>query len=116
TESSLLYFNVEHVRQVVWDAVQATPDLRLAVCDLSDSPFVDVAGARMLSGLHRELAKRGIRLRIVEAHAKVRDLLRAEGLEEQVGYLGRHVSIEQVITESGDARIAIEPMIAGEST
>ena len=25
TESSLLYFNVEHVRQVVWDKLQATP-------------------------------------------------------------------------------------------
>jgi hypothetical protein len=35
----------------------------------------------------------------VEAHAKVRDLLRAEGLEERVGYLGRHMSVEQAITE-----------------
>ena len=53
----------------------------------------------MLVGLHRELAKRGILMRVVEAHAKVRDLLRAEGLEEQVGYLGRHISVDQAIAE-----------------
>ena len=76
TESSLLYFNAEHVRQVVWDKLQATPELRLVVCDLSDAPVVDVAGASMLAGLHRDLTKREVRLRVVEAHAKVRDMLR----------------------------------------
>lgn len=96
-ESSLLYFNVDHVRQVVWSRVEATSQLRLVVCDLSDAPFVDVAGARMLAALHEDLAKRSIRLRIVEAHAKVRDLLRAVGLEEQVGYFGRHMSVDQAI-------------------
>jgi anti-anti-sigma factor len=98
-ESSLLYFNADHVRQVVWDRLHATPQLQLVVCDLSDAPYVDVAGARMLAGLHRDLAKRGVPLRIVEAHAKVRDLLRAEGLEERVGYLGRHMSVDQAIAE-----------------
>jgi hypothetical protein len=39
-------------------------------------------------------------MRIVSAHGKVRDLLRALGLEEQVGYFGRHMSVEQAITES----------------
>ena len=58
TECSLLYFNVEHVRQVVWDKLQATPELRLVFCDLSDAPVVDVAGANILAGLHRELTKR----------------------------------------------------------
>ena len=100
SESSLLYFNAEHVRQVVWDKLQATPGLRLVVCDLSDAPVVDVAGASMLAGLHRDLTKREVRLRVVEAHAKVRDMLRAVGLEEQVGYLGRHTTVDQVIIES----------------
>lgn len=100
TESSLLYFNAEHVRQVVWDKLQATPELRLVVCDLSDAPVVDVAGANMLAGLHRDLTRREARLRVVEAHAKVRDMLRAVGLEEQVGYLGRHTTVDQVIVES----------------
>jgi high affinity sulfate transporter 1 len=98
-ESSLLYFNADNVRQVVWPRLQASPQLRLVICDLSDSPVVDVAGARMLAGLHGDLAKREIQLRVVGAHAKVRDLLRAEGLEERVGYLGRHMSVDQAITE-----------------
>src|SRR5207237_10434651 len=91
-ESSVLYFNSDHIRQVVWERIEAAPRLVLVVCDLSDAPLVDVAGARMLAGLCRDFAKRGIRMRVVEAHAKVRDLLRAEGLEEQIGYLGRHLS------------------------
>lgn len=97
-EASLLYFNVDHVRKVVTGKVAAAP-LRLVVCDLSNSPLVDVAGAGMLTALHKNLASRGIRLRLVQAHARVRDLLRAEGLEEQVGYLGRHTSIFQAIAE-----------------
>lgn len=98
-ESSLLYFNVEHVRAIVWKKVLESPPLQLVVCDLSDAPIVDLAGARMLNALHAELAKRGIQMRITEAHAKVRDLLRAIGLEERVGYLGRHLSVDQAIRE-----------------
>jgi hypothetical protein len=61
-----------------------------------------VAGADMLAALHQELSARGIRLRIVEARA--RDLLRAVGLEAQVGYLGRHLSVDQAISEFIDER------------
>lgn len=103
-ESSLLYFNTEHVQQAVWKRISETPDLRLVVCDLSNSPVVDVAGARLLSRLQKDLASRGIQLRLVEAHSHVRDLLRAVGLEEQVGYFGRHVSLDQAITEFEQTR------------
>jgi anti-anti-sigma factor len=102
-EASLLYFNVDHVRAHVLAKISATESLRLVVCDLSNSPYVDVAGAAMLAALHKELSARGIQLRIVEAHAKARDLLRAEGLEEQVGYFGRHMSVDQAIVEFGHA-------------
>jgi MFS superfamily sulfate permease-like transporter len=101
-ESALLYFNVDHVRRVVSEKLETTPELRLTVCDLSGSPTVDVAGARMLSNLQKELSKRNVQLRIVEAYAKVRDLLRAEGLEEQTGYLGRRISVDQAIVEFQD--------------
>jgi hypothetical protein len=40
----------------------------------------------------------------------VRDLLRAEGLEESVGYLGRHMTVDQAITElQGDGSDHREP-------
>ncbi len=98
-ESSLLYFNTEYVRQTVWAQVVRALELRVVICDLSNSPHVDVASARMLSALQRDLSKRGVVLRLAEAHAKNRDLLRAEGLEVQVGYLGRYLSVDQAVTE-----------------
>jgi SulP family sulfate permease len=99
-EASILYFNAEHVSRVVLERIQSTPELRLMICDLSDSPMVDVAGGNLLARLQRELARHQVQMRVVSAHGKVRDLLRALGLEHQVGYLGRHMSIEQAITES----------------
>jgi len=102
-ESSLLYFNAQHVRNVLRAKLSAAPSLQLVVCDLSNSPYVDVAGAELLDSLYQELAARGVRFRIVEAHARIRDLLRRVGLEEDVGYFGRHLSVDQVIGEFRDA-------------
>ena len=99
-EASLLYFNVEHVREAVWNKVRATPGpVKIVVCDLSISPIVDLAGARMLKTLHSQLEAAGIRLRLVAAHASARDMLRAEGLEERVGYFGRRVTVADAIDE-----------------
>ncbi|HCZ14601.1 MAG TPA: DNA repair protein, partial [Candidatus Accumulibacter sp.] len=99
-EASLLYFNVEYVRDAVWQRIRSTAaPLSLVVCDLSTSPAVDLAGARMLAKLHDELKAAGIGLRLVAAHAAVRDMLRAEGLEERVGYFGRRVRVADVIDE-----------------
>jgi SulP family sulfate permease len=99
-ESSLLYFNVESVRESVWRAVLAGGEpLRLLVFDLSSSPYVDLAGARMLAGLHKDLTARDVRLRLVEAHAGVRDILRAEGLEEQLGKISRRDTIADAVEQ-----------------
>jgi sulfate permease, SulP family len=97
-ESGIVYFNVDHVLGVVLDRVEAERNtLRLAVCDLSTSPAVDLAGVRMFLELHTELAKRGVILRLVEAHASVRDLLRSEGAEDQVGRIDRFATVADVI-------------------
>ena len=106
-ESSLLYFNVEHVYNYIWERVSAASDVRLVVFDLSNAPYLDVAGAGMLSALHKALAARGVQLRIVEAHARVRELLRAEGLQSQVGDFSRTASLEQALAEfeAGDMKV-----------
>jgi MFS superfamily sulfate permease-like transporter len=101
-EASLLYFNVEHVRDAVWQKIRSAGPVTLVVCDLSTSPVVDLAGARMLAKLHEALKAQGIRLRLVAAHAAVRDILRAEGLEERVGYFGRRISVADAIDEARD--------------
>jgi high affinity sulfate transporter 1 len=99
-EASLLYFNAEHVHATIRERIHATPGhLELVIVDLSNSPAVDLAGARMFAALHTELRAAGIVLRLVSAHAVVRDLLRAEGLEAQVGSLGRHSTVSHVLDE-----------------
>jgi hypothetical protein len=70
------------------------------VCDLSASPYIDLAGSRMLHGLHGELASRGIALRIVGAHGWVRDLLRADGVGEKAGGLDRVATLDRVLGEA----------------
>jgi hypothetical protein len=52
----------------------------------------------MLGEVQRELAARGAKLRVVEARATVRDLLRAE-LGKSVGEVARRISIDDTIRE-----------------
>jgi high affinity sulfate transporter 1 len=82
-EASLLYINAETIQETVLSALQKSPDVRLIACDLSASPYIDLAGARMLRDLHDELASRRVAFCIVGAHAQLRDLLQAEGLAEK---------------------------------
>lgn len=99
-ESSLLYFNVENVMRAVLDQLRLEGSgVRLVVCDLSTSPYVDLAGARMLESLSDELAKRNVTLRVTDAHAAVRDLLRAEGVDERVGGINRFASVADVVDD-----------------
>jgi MFS superfamily sulfate permease-like transporter len=96
-EAALLYFNATHVRDEVRSLVAAEGDaLRLVVWDLSTSPYVDIAAARMLGEVQRELAARGAELRLVEARASVRDLLRAE-LGRSVGEISRELGLDDVL-------------------
>jgi high affinity sulfate transporter 1 len=99
-EASLVYFNVDHVLETVLQRVQSDPDLRRVVYDLSNTPYVDVAGARTLRRLHDELADRKVELRVVGAHSDVRDRLRFEKLQEWVGPINRHVSLGEAMAIS----------------
>jgi MFS superfamily sulfate permease-like transporter len=100
TEASLLYFNADYVRDAVMKRVAETgAGLRLAICDLSTSPYVDLTGAQMLAELHKELAAVNVRLQIVEARASVRDRLAAEGVEEKVGRIGRFRSLGDAVDD-----------------
>jgi sulfate permease, SulP family len=101
-EASLIYVNAEFVLESVLNRLQAADqDIRLVVCDLSASPYVDLAGSRMLHELHDDLAGRGIALRVIGAHGWVRDLLRAEGIDTKVGDLGRAATLEGLLAGGG---------------
>jgi MFS superfamily sulfate permease-like transporter len=98
-EASLIYVNADAVRESVLNRLgQAAPAaIRLIVCDLSAAPYVDLAGSRTLRELHAELAGRGITLRVIGAHGSARDLLRADGVDDKVGALGRSVTLESLL-------------------
>jgi len=98
-EASLIYVNADAVLESVLSRLRESDAaaIRLAVCDLSAAPYLDLAGSRMLHELHAELASRGIALRIVGAHGVARDLLRADGVEEKVGELHGTVTLENVL-------------------
>jgi SulP family sulfate permease len=96
-EASLLYVNADSVLQAVSERLQSSSGIRLVVCDLSSSPYMDLAGARMLHRLHDELDSRSIMLRVVGARGRVRDLLRADGITEKIGGLGRAVTLESLL-------------------
>ncbi|TFV80763.1 SulP family inorganic anion transporter [Bradyrhizobium frederickii] len=98
-EASVIYVNADTVLEAVVNRlrVAASPAIRLAICDLSAAPYIDLAGSRMLHELHAELASRGINLRIIGAHGTARDLLRADGVEEKVGGLDRAATLDGVL-------------------
>lgn len=100
-EASLIYTNADAVFEAVLTRAQSVPGpIRLVVCDLSASPFIDLAGSRMLRDLETELSSRSITLRVVGAHGRVRDLLRADGLENKVGGIDRTATVEKVLLVS----------------
>jgi MFS superfamily sulfate permease-like transporter len=108
-EASLLYFNADNVRQAILNHVRMMRSLRFVIGDLSNTPYVDVTGARMLAKLCDDLAERGVVLRLAEAHAEVRDLLRAEDLETRVGRVDRFTSVADAVeyfeADEGEARL-----------
>lgn len=99
-EASVIYTNADAVLESALGRLNdpASSDVRLVVCDLSASPYLDLAGSHMLHELVGELAGRGIALRIVGAHGWARDLLRADGLGEKVGGLDRAVTLDDLLS------------------
>lgn len=104
-ESGLIYFNVDHVRDLIMErALSQTPPPRLVVLDLSASPYVDMQSAQTLGGLASELSASGIEIQTVEARSSVRDRLRNEGVDTTVHLAERVTSVADVIDAFDRAR------------
>jgi len=100
-ESSLIYVNAGSVLEAIQNHMRGASSIKLMICDLSASPFIDLAGSRMLHELHDELAEHGIALRIVGARSYVRDFLRADGIGDKVGTIDRATTIHDLIEAAG---------------
>jgi sulfate permease, SulP family len=103
-EASLLYLNADHVQSRILEQLDAAraAKIRTVVCDLSASPAMDLAGARMLAELCESLKDRGIGLTVTGAHGQVRDLLRAEGLDDKIHGIARGRSLESELRAYSD--------------
>jgi SulP family sulfate permease len=103
-EASLLYLNADYVQARILEQLEvvSVTRIRTVVCDLSASPAMDLAGARMLAELSENLKDRGIGLTITGAHGQVRDLLRAEGLDDKIKGIIRGRSLEGELREYSD--------------
>jgi sulfate permease, SulP family len=104
-EASLIYVNADGILESVLRHVRTCnrQDVSLVVCDLSASPYIDLAGSRMLCDLQGALSARGISLRVVGAHGFVRDLLRADGMAPKIGGLDRTVTLEHLLADGSKA-------------
>jgi MFS superfamily sulfate permease-like transporter len=98
-EASVIYVNADAVLEAVLNRLGTADSLhiRLVICDLSASPYLDLAGSRMLHELCAELSNRNIDLRIVGARARVRDVLRADGIDGKVGGIDRNLTLQGLL-------------------
>jgi anti-anti-sigma factor len=105
-ESSFFYYNAETIRQQIIDHVAAAPQaLHTVILNMEASPFVDVAGSAMLRDLERNLQEKGVRLRIAEARARVRQLLQKQGMSDIGGSIDQSISCDDVLNETLNANM-----------
>jgi MFS superfamily sulfate permease-like transporter len=98
SEGALLYFNVDHVHDqltALLHARAATPGLLILF--MGNVPYVDLAGAQLLTGLHATLLARGIQFRLAETHGTVREALRRLGSAHASALAEAHQTVDDVL-------------------
>ncbi len=97
-DASLLYFNVDYVRDRFEEALAARgPGVKLVVFFLGTTPNVDLAGADFLEELRHACEQRGIALRPAEARGNVRTALLRAGFGGDGIEVPAHRTVRQVI-------------------
>lgn len=100
-EASILYFNINHIKEDIRELVRNYKGkLELLILDLSSANYIDVSGARFLLQLEEDLKKKSIGFHIVDALGNVRDILRAEGMEKEIGHISRKLTINEILTNN----------------
>lgn len=94
---SLLYFNVDHVRERFFELMADHPHARRAIFYMGAVPHVDLAGAELLAELHRILAERGIPFRLAATQSSVKLTLAKAGFEEECGPVIANAPVADVV-------------------
>ena len=98
TEGSLLYFNVDHVRERTLALVmERVPLPRLVIFFMGNVPYVDMAGAEFLIAMRSTLQERGIELRLAEAHGTVREAMERLGHDHAAGLTEANQTVDDVL-------------------
>lgn len=85
-DAALTALNAKRLRDRLRTAIRsAASPVRLVVLDLSMTDQLDLEGLEILSGVHRELREQSIGLRIAGLHTRALNLLRADGVEQEIG-------------------------------
>jgi len=97
-DAPLIFANAHILQSRVNELIQeqATP-VKLVVIDLSPSPIIDITATEILKDLKTDLVKKDISLRIANANGKVRDILRAAGVDGTTGEVKLDSSVNDVI-------------------
>jgi SulP family sulfate permease len=102
-DAPLIFANAESFKDNFSKALkQEQRPIHLAIIDLNSSPITDVTGVDMIHDLIDELDRKGIVLRLANASGKVRDVLRAAGIEDKVGRLDRTTTITAILEQNED--------------
>ncbi len=97
-ESGLVYFNIDHVCETILNRVQVDGmSTRLVILDLSAAPRVDLQSAHTLAGMAEEITGKGIRFQAVEARSSVRDRLRNQGVDTELGGINRFTTVAEAV-------------------
>jgi MFS superfamily sulfate permease-like transporter len=85
-QSSLVFFNVEYVRdRIRWIVDRLPPSTRWFILDARAVTTIDSTAAAVLGEISEELSRRNLRFGVANLHAQPRELLTRSGLIARIG-------------------------------
>ncbi len=110
SESSLLYFNVDYLRDRFFELLAQRQDpVKLAIYYFGAVPQVDLGGAEFLTELHTALKSKGIELKLAEARSSVCETLQRAGYMDHCGPVSANQTLADLLTELGVAPVIARP-------
>ncbi|HEX5070647.1 MAG TPA: sodium-independent anion transporter [Vicinamibacterales bacterium] len=97
-EGSILYFNVDHVRDSLFAILRAQPDApRQVILFMGNVPHVDFAGAELLVHLREDFRARKIEFGLAETHGEVPEALQRLGGNQSAGLDAANQTVDDVL-------------------
>jgi MFS superfamily sulfate permease-like transporter len=98
SDGSLLYFNVEYVRDRLFELLRKCDgEVKLVVYFLGGIPLIDLSGAEFIAELHSTLKDRGITLELAEARSSVCETLERAGYTKHCGQVIANRAVAAIV-------------------